>query len=52
VEKTIGCDIFVLVGGLVPYSVKAVIKNKEMRGVFIRKNRYIPPRYLLAACLR
>jgi len=23
-----------------------------MREVFIRKNRYIPPRYLLAACLR
>jgi len=31
---------------------KSSNKKQEMREVFTRKNRYIRPRYLLAACLR
>jgi len=32
----------------IPYSAKAVTKNKKLSGVFNRENKYIPPRYLLA----
>ncbi len=46
--KLLSSDLKVPFQYLVPYSPKAVTKNKTLSGVLNRVNKYIPPRYLLA----